>query len=702
MSSPHTPEMIRELRTVAEPSLSPDGSKLAYTLGWVDQDLMESRSRIMVADLVGGEEGEFTQGSKDTSAKFSPDARLLAFLRPGPGPINNPANSSQPTGESRAAPLASKQRGQQGQQVQPKQLWVIPTGGGESRPLNSITAVSGDIVDYAWSPDGRTIVFSADVPAATGGSNGEPEAEPRVPEPHVSVVRHLHYRHDTLGWRGDSHFHLFLADVTSGETTQLTDGDWDDTAPVWSPDGAKIAFVSGRKEDRDIRAGTEAYVISLSDGKPHLWSDGLAGVGALAWSPHSDVLVAVASESPGYMVVWQGWLYLLEPGSHPQRLTDDTFRPCLGFPHWSRSPEIRWTQDGRILFLGDCRGESYLYQVSAATGKATTLLGGGCQSTDLSLDAGAEIAAVLSSSPGAPAELRCYRLAPNAQPPSQAPGQPAQHNREYLQQHPPASMERLTVRRGDHLLDCRLFLPPDFDPALRYPMVLDIHGGPNGAFYDSFLSWQQLLATNGYLLLAVNPRGSSTYGEDFMMAVLDDWGGEDYLDLMEAVDRLAERPYVDETRLGVHGYSYGGYMASWIVGQTNRFRAAVVGAPCIDLFSMYGTSDIGVTFGEAQWNSDLSLLNGQPLDQLALQLLRRSPITYAPAVETPVLLLHGEADLRCPIGQSEAYFTVLKRLGKIVEMVRFPDCSHLFLRQGHPRLREEYLARTLSWFQRYL
>ncbi len=691
MSSPHTPNMIRHLKTVAEPSLSPDGSKLAYTLGWVDQDLMESRSRIMVADLVGGEEGEFTQGPKDTSARFSPDARLLAFLRPGPCPINSPTNSSQPTGESRAAPLASKQPGQQ---VQPKQLWVISTTGGESRPL---TAVNGDIIDYAWSPDGRTIVFSADVPAATGGSNGEPEAEPRVSE-----VRHLHYRHDTLGWRGDSHFHLFLADVTSGETTQLTDGDWDDTAPVWSPDGAKIAFVSGRKEDRDIRAGTEAYVISLSDGKPHLWSYGLAGVGALAWSPHSDVLVAVASESPGYMVVWQGWLYLLEPGSHPQRLTDDTFRPCLGFPPWSRSPEIRWTQDGRILFLGDCRGESYLYQVSAATGKATTLLGGGCQSTDLSLDAGAEMAAVLSSSPGAPAELRCYRLAPNAQPPSQAPGQPAQHNREYLQQHPPASMERLTVRRGDHLLDCRLFLPSDFDPALRYPMVLDIHGGPNGAFYDSFLSWQQLLATNGYLLLAVNPRGSSTYGEDFMMAVLDDWGGEDYLDLMEAVDRLAERPYVDETRLGVHGYSYGGYMASWIVGQTNRFRAAVVGAPCIDLFSMYGTSDIGVTFGEAQWNSDLSLLNGQPLDQLALKLLRRSPITYAPAVETPVLLLHGEADLRCPIGQSEAYFTVLKRLGKIVEMVRFPDCSHLFLRQGHPRLREEYLARTLSWFQKYL
>jgi len=681
MTSPLTPQMIRHLKTVAEPSLSPDGSKLAYTLGWVDPELMESRSRIMVANLVSGEDGEFTQGPKDSNAKFSPDAGLLAFLRPAPGPMNNPANSAKPSGQA----------------VETKQLWLIPTTGGESRPLNSVSAVSGDIIEYAWSPDGRSIVFSADVPAATGGENGEPEAEP-----HVSVVRHLHYRHDTLGWRGDSHFHLFLADVASGKITQLTDGDWDDTAPVWSPDGDKIAFVSGRKEDRDIKAGTEAYVISPSGGEPQLWSEGLAGVGALAWSPNSDVLAAVASESPGYMVVWQGWLYLLKPGSPPQRLTDDSFRPCLGLPPTSRSPEIRWTQDGRILLLGDRRGESYLFQVSAKTGKATTLLGGGIQSTDLTLDADAHMAALLASSPGAPAELRCYRLVPKSQPPTQNPGQPARHNREYLQQHPPASLERFTVSRGEHQLDCRLFLPPDFDPAHKYPLVLDIHGGPNGAFYDSFLSWQQLLATNGYLLLAVNPRGSSTYGEDFMMAVLDDWGGEDYLDLMEAVDRLAERPYVDETRLGVHGYSYGGYLASWIVGQTNRFRAAVVGAPCIDLFSMYGTSDIGVTFGEAQWNSDLSLLDGQPLDQLALKLLRRSPITYAPAVETPVLLLHGEADLRCPIGQSEAYFTVLKRLGKVVEMVRFPGCSHLFLRGGHPRLREEYLARTLSWFQKYL
>jgi dipeptidyl aminopeptidase/acylaminoacyl peptidase len=178
------------------------------------------------------------------------------------------------------------------------------------------------------------------------------------------------------------------------------------------------------------------------------------------------------------------------------------------------------------------------------------------------------------------------------------------------------------------------------------------------------------------------------------MAVLRDWGGEDYLDLMAAVDQVAARPYVDGGRLGVHGYSYGGYMASWVVGHTNRFRAAVVGAPCIDLVSMYGTSDIGVSFGEGQWGG--SLMDAAP------ELARRSPIAYASQVETPVLLLHGEADLRCPIAQSEAYFVALKRLGKEVELVRFPDCSHLFTRLGHPKMRQEYLARTLAWFNKHL
>ena len=257
-----------------------------------------------------------------------------------------------------------------------------------------------------------------------------------------------------------------------------------------------------------------------------------------------------------------------------------------------------------------------------------------------------------------------------------------------------AHTQKFSLTRNGSEIECRVLLPPDFSESQKYPMVVDIHGGPHGVFYDAFNPVQQVLATAGYIVLCVNPRGSSTYGAEFAKAVLRDWGGEDYLGIMAGVEEVASRLYVDRSRLGIHGYSYGGYMSSWIIGHDTRFRAAVVGAPCIDLSSMYGTSDIGVSFGEQQWGG---------VRKDAEQALReRSPLTYAPNVETPVLLLHGETDVRCPIEQSEQYFVTLRRLGKEVEFVRFPGCSHLFNRYGHPKMREEYLARTLAWFNNYL
>jgi dipeptidyl aminopeptidase/acylaminoacyl peptidase len=306
----------------------------------------------------------------------------------------------------------------------------------------------------------------------------------------------------------------------------------------------------------------------------------------------------------------------------------------------------------------------------------------------VTLDRDAARAVVAATPPDSPAELYLIDATSNTLK------RLSDENRDYLAQHPPAQLEKFVVQRHGVDLECRLWLPPEFDPAQRYPLILDIHGGPNSAFYDAFNLIQQMLATAGYAVLAVNPRGSTTYGQAFTMAVLGDWGGEDYQDLMAAVEATVARPSIDAARLGVHGYSYGGFMTSWIIGHTSRFKAAVVGAPCIDLPSMYGTSDIGVSFGELQWR-------GTRWEAFA-QGVERSPLTYAPAVQTPVLLLHGEADLRCPIEQAEQYFVALKRHGKEVEFVRFPECSHLFLRVGHPKMREEYLRRTLAWFDRYL
>ena len=631
----------------SSPSISPDGTRLAFVRTVVDREQMEVRSQIMMMSLPNSGPDPFTHGNKDAAPRFSPDGLSIAFVRPD-----------------------DKDR---------KQLWLLPTVGGEARRL---TDLAGGVREHAWSPDSRRLAFVSDV---------DPD---RLPEhdsgkgPRVRVVHRIRYRFDTLGWRGDAHPHLFVLDTVSVDVRQLTDGDWDDGVPAWSPDGKRIAFVSGRRDDRDLTLRNEAYVVSAEGGEPEEWSQELSSVVASAWSPDGSRLAALATDDDEIMPSWQGRIYVLEPGKEPRAVTDDTVSPVGGFPPVAPPPEIRWTGDGRILFVGDRRGQSYLFSASPEGGNLKTIAGGGLQYTDLSVDSTGSMAVAPGATPDSSGDL--YLIDTNRHSTTRL----TDFNREYFEEHATATLQKFHVRRSGKEIESRLLLPPGFDGSGPYPMVLDIHGGPNAAFHDAFNPVQQVLATAGYVVLAVNPRGSSGYGIDFMKAVLRDWGGEDYLDIMAAVDEASSREYIDESRLGVTGYSYGGYMTAWIVGHDTRFRAAVVGAPVIDLVSAYGTSDIGVAFGEVQWG-------GVPHTAMDT-FLERSPLTYAPRVETPVLLLHGEEDRRCPISQSEEYFVSLKRLGKEVEFVRFPGCAHSMLRIGHPDMRAQYLRRTLDWFDRHL
>ena len=647
MPSPITPELVYELVSVASPSLSPDGGRLAFVRSQVDRESMETRPQIMVLDMASGESAPFTGGKSDSGPKFSPDGRRLAFVR------------SDDAGKP--------------------QIWVMPTDGGEARRL---TDVAGGITDVAWSPDSGALVFVSDVDPDRAPDDHDPKKDPRV-----SVVRRIRYRADGLGWRGEAFRHIFVVDRESGETRQLTDGEGDDSAPAWSPDGSTIAFVSDRRPDRETATHSDVYVVPASGGEIELRSQGLSSVAALCWSPSGDSIVVVGSDDDIVGAGWQSWLFVIEPGRAPRKLTDDSISPAGGYAPLVPAPEMRWSDDGRISFIADAKGESAIYQADAGTGDLWKVTGGGLMS-QVSFDADAKYAVALITPPDSAGDLHSVDMT------SGSVKQLTDFNRKYFEQRPPAKLDKFTHKRNGFEIESRLLFPPDFDPKSSYPLVLDIHGGPHGVFSDSFSPQQQVLATAGYIVLAVNPRGSSTYGTDFMTAVLGDWGGEDYLDIMSAVDLVCERDYVDESRLGITGYSYGGFMSSWIIGHDTRFNAAVIGAPCINLSSMYGTSDIGVRFGEVQWG-------GKRWDALDA-FLEHSPLTYAPNVETPALLMHGDDDHRCPIEQSEQYFVTLKRLGKKVEFVRFPGSSHGFVRTGHPRLREEYLSRLLGWMNKHV
>ena len=630
-----------ELTNVSEPSLSSDGSVVAFAISSFDRKRVKKRSVIMMMSLVDRKIMQLTHGNNDQIPRFSPDSLKVAFVRKD-----------------------SKGR---------NQLWIKSLPDGETQ---RITNLCGGVRDHVWSPDSRCLAFVSDVDHfAYDSSNSDDNCNGKV-------AHRIRYRFDNIGWRENIFSQLFVVKIDSGVTIQLTYSDGDDRYPIWSPDGQKIAYVSDSDVNRDISWNTQCYVTKFDGTETQQWSKNLYSVGAIGWSPSGDELAVVGSDDQDIgdpILGPQAALFILQNDKMPVKITHDSVSPV------QPTHEINWNLDDRILFLGESRGETFLYQVLLKQNKLESIVGGGSQLSGLSIDQLGSTSVVLVSSPNSFGDLNLLDIS------KRTLTQLTSYNEEFFNNHPMGTMEKFNIFREGVEIESRLIMPPDFECSKKYPLILDIHGGPHSKFTDSFSAAQQILSTSGYIVLAVNPRGSSSYGVDFAKAVLGDWGGEDYLDILSAVDHVCQYQYVDRNRLGVYGYSYGGFMSAWIIGHDTRFSAAVVGAPCINLASMYGTSDIGVTFGETQWG-DVSFDS----------LINKSPVNYVNAVETPVLLMHGENDLRCPIGQSEEYFVRLNRLGKKAEMVRFPGQSHQFLRNGHPKLIAEYYRRMLDWFGEYV
>jgi dipeptidyl aminopeptidase/acylaminoacyl peptidase len=644
MPGPLTPEtLVYGFTTAGEPQVSPDGSRIAYTLARADRETKKMESQVWVCDVDGGNARRLTwSGRRNGGARWSPDGRQLAFIS---------------------------------DRVEAAGVFVLPLDGGEAREL---TRHGGTVSDLAWSPDGTRIAYTA----LYDPENPTDEPAPKDATPRVRVTRRIDYKQDNRGYLNDTRMQVFVVDVASGRRTMVTREAVDHHFPQWSPDGRRLAFQVPNRNGMCSQLG----IVAAEGGPVTLVGPEMGVVASWAWSPAGDRIVFTGDTAQ----TWQTDFFVYDVASGAvRRVTDDLqCLPDAGFPTIAPAAPPVWLDERRVLFHAVRAGASGLYEIELDGGAVTLVHEWQALNQGLSVDNARRYAVQGHASLTAQGEIAVY---------DRATGTAAVVTRlsaPVLRESPPAAWEKLVVHRDGFAIDAWVLRPPDFEPGKRYPVILDVHGGPNGFYGYGFNAFQQLLATNGFVVVFANPRGSSSYGRHFTLQVARDWGGEDFHDLMAVVDRVLEEPYTDRERTGIWGYSYGGYMTAWAIGRTDRFKAAVCGAPCFDLESMYGTSDISHTFGDLQW--------GGPPHREREWYATHSPSSFAHNARTPTLIIHGEADERCPIGQGEQMFVALLKAGCEVEFARYPGDSHLFLRVGPPAHREDVLARTLAWFKAHL
>ena len=688
---PLTAEDLYSFQFASDPQISPDGERVAFVLRTIDRESDEYRSAVWIVPFDGtSAAARFTFGPREDAApRWSPDGRWLAFVSDRQGI---------PKGSDRKKP--------------PKEIFVIPANGGDARAL---TRLGEDCSDLEWTPSSDGLLFVMKDPR-----------DPAAKDDGIRVYDRLRYRTDEGGLTDGRRKHVWLARLDGTPPRRITEGDWDDLQPALSPDGRSIAFVSNRTDDRDRNTVADIWTAPFDGSEPRRVTDGRGSYGNPSWSPDGRTITAygipraMGSNQSTNVHLW----------SFPAVGRDHTGTDLLaGWDrtigsavisdmrgHFQTIPPVWPARGDRLHFLGSDQGTADVYSCAVAGGDVRRVTSGAHQVVQISFDRDVRRYAALvatatdpgnivageggaegsSEDPALPVRASPQAAERAARPQAEREKQPMRRltdvNGELLSQRYIAAPEELAYAGADGWTIHGWLLPPrGFDPSKKWPLVLQIHGGPHTAYGHSFFHEFQVQAGRGYAVLYVNPRGSHAHGEDFVRAVVGDWGGKDYEDLMAGVDQVLARGWVDERRLYVTGGSYGGFMTNWVIGHTDRFRAAATQRSISNNVSAFGTSDIGWHFWEQQMG------DATPWRDPA-KLVERSPLSYVERIRTPLLILHAERDLRCPIEQAEQLFAALKVLGKEAVFVRFPDDNHDLTRGGKPRNRVEHCRRIADWF----
>lgn len=629
-----------------QPALSPDGSRVVFALRTTDHDGDRDTRALWQVARDGGAPKRLTHGTADSTPVWSPDGSQLAFLR---------------AGETGA------------------QVWILPTDGGEPRALTSLPLGAGS---PQWSPDCTRIAFAAPVDSAALPGDDRATILARRSAP--AAADRLGYKADGAGHLGTLVQQVHVVAVETGAVTVITRGPAHTTDPFWSPDGTRLAFSSAADDDADLTMRIQVFITSATDPNAAPVRLGSADTQAAVTGWTSDGTHVVAAGRTNTAVGNAGLLLFPVEGGAPIDVIAGLDRNVM--PGGPGYPGGMPQQDGsgRLVFSIRDNGYSHLYTVATDGTDARALVAGTTNISGLSV-AGATAAVVLST-PTSFGDVAIVDLADGT----------VHTLTEYGSVDFPlvsAEERRFTIADGTVVTG---WLRRDPEAHGPLPLLLDIHGGPHNAWNgaaDLTHPYHQILAQRGWAILTINPRGSDGYGDAFFSAVSGAWGVSDANDFLEPIDQLVAEGIADPARLGVSGYSYGGYMTCYLTSRDNRFAAAIAGGVISDLSSGGGTSDVGHYLADKENGG----LPWRDKEKFAAQ----SPYTQVERVTTPTLILHGAADDRCPVGQAEQWFAALRERDVPTRLVLYPGGAHLFPLSGPPSHRADFSQRIIDWVEQY-